>query len=145
MCDRTQSASIPLTGNGRFALSTERGAQVRNFVVASAISLGILAPTTNVELLSQSGSATAQSIEGVWKGVSVVVTGANAYTIPNRLPMMIIYTKRHYSVLAQDSDGRQLPRQAPPPSRHPANRPMRRKLPSTNTGRRWSPTQAPTN
>jgi hypothetical protein len=119
MCDRTQSASIPLTGYGRFALSTERGAQVRNFVVASAISLGILASTTNVELLSQSGSATAQSIEGVWKGVSVVVTGANAYTIPNRLPMMIIYTKRHYSVLAQDSDGRQLPRQAPPPFKTP--------------------------
>jgi len=72
---------------------------MRNFVVASAISLGLLASTTNVELLSQSGSATAQSIEGVWKGASVVVTGANAYTIPNRLPMMMIYTKRHYSVL----------------------------------------------
>ena len=92
---------------------------MRNFVVASAISLGILAPTTNVELLSQSGSATAQSIEGVWKGVSVVVTGANGYTIPNRLPMMIIYTKRHYSVLAQDSDGRQTPRPVPPPLNTP--------------------------
>ncbi len=92
---------------------------MRNFVVASAISLGLLASTTNVELLSQSGSATAQSIEGVWKGVSVVVTGANGYTIPNRLPMMIIYTKRHYSILAQDGDGRQQPRQVPPPVRTP--------------------------
>ena len=119
---------------------------MRNFVVASAISLGLLASTTNVELLSQSGSATAQSIEGVWKGASVVVTGANAYTIPNRLPMMMIYTKRHYSVLAQDSDGRQLSRDRPHRlSRHLVNRPMLRKLLSTNTGRRWSPTQAPTN
>jgi hypothetical protein len=29
--------------------------------------------------------------------------------------MMIIDTKRHYSVLAQDGDGRQLPREVPPP------------------------------
>jgi CHAT domain-containing protein/tetratricopeptide (TPR) repeat protein len=80
---------------------------------------GTSAAVANVELLSQSGSATAQSIEGVWKGVSVVVTGPNGYTIPNRLPMMIIYTKRHYSVLAQDGDGRQQPRQVPPPLRTP--------------------------
>jgi hypothetical protein len=33
--------------------------------------------------------------------------------------MMIIYTKRHYSVLAQDGDGRQLPREVPPPLKTP--------------------------
>jgi hypothetical protein len=80
--------------------------------------MGVLAFTTNVEL-SQSRPALAPSVEGVWKGVSVVVTGANAYTIPNRLPMVIIYTKRHYSVLAQDGDGRELPRQLPPPLKTP--------------------------
>jgi hypothetical protein len=78
----------------------------------------VLASTTTVGL-RQSEPAASRSIEGVWKGVSVVVTGADAYEIPNRLPMMIIYTKRHYSVLAQDSDGRQEPRPVPPPVKTP--------------------------
>jgi hypothetical protein len=77
-----------------------------------------LAFTTNVGH-GQSPSATAPPVEGVWRGVSVVITGANARTIPNRLPMMIIYTKRHYSVIAQDGDGRQLPREVPPPLKTP--------------------------
>jgi hypothetical protein len=83
---------------------------MRKFLVAMAVSLGMLAVVE-----SQSTPATPQSVEGVWKGVSVVVTGPGGYTIPNRLPMMIIYTKKHYSVLAQDADGRQTPRQVPPP------------------------------
>jgi hypothetical protein len=91
---------------------------MRKFLVAMAASVGILASIAHVAL-SQSRPATAPSIEGVWKGVSVVVTGAETYTVPNRLPMMIIYTKRHYSVLAQDGDGRQLPRQTPPPLKTP--------------------------
>jgi hypothetical protein len=77
--------------------------------------VGILASTPNVGL-SQSR---APSVEGVWRGVSVVVTGAGGYTIPNRLPMMIIYTKGHYSVLAQDGDGRQTAREVPPPLKTP--------------------------
>ena len=32
---------------------------------------------------------------------------------------MIIDTKRHYSVLAQDGDGRQQPREVPPPFKTP--------------------------
>jgi hypothetical protein len=91
---------------------------MRTFLAAVAASVGVLASTTTVAL-SQSRPATALSVEGVWKGVSVVVTGANPYTIPNRLPMMIIYTKRHYSVLAQDGDGRQIPREVPPPLQTP--------------------------
>ena len=87
-------------------------------LVAMAASMGVLAFPANVAL-SQSRPATVPSLEGVWKGVSIAVTGANAYTIPNRLPMMIIYTKQHYSVLAQDGDGRQLPRQLPPPLKTP--------------------------
>lgn len=90
---------------------------MRKFL-AAMVSVGILASATNAAL-SQSTPATAPSVEGVWKGVSVVVTGANPYTIPERLPMMVIYTKRHYSVLAQDGDGRQLPREVPPPFKTP--------------------------
>jgi len=83
---------------------------MRTLLVAIPIALGILA-----SLESQSTPVTPQSVEGVWKGISVVVTGTAGYTIANRLSMMIIYTKRHYSVLAQDGDGRQTPRQVPPP------------------------------
>ena len=91
---------------------------MRPFFAAIVASVGILASTTDLGL-SQPRPAAAPSVEGVWKGVSVVVTGADAFTIPNRLPMMIIYTKKHYSVIAQDSDGRRLPRQVPPPLKIP--------------------------
>ena len=84
-------------------------------MAASVLTLA-LSPIT---ALSQSGTATAPSIEGVWRGVSVVITGANPLTITNRLPMMVIYTKRHYSIIAQDGDGRTVPRQAPPPPATP--------------------------
>jgi len=70
---------------------------MRIFLAAMAV-VGLLASTANVGL-SQSRPATAPSVEGVWKGVSAVITGANASTIPNRLPMMIIYTKGHWRKL----------------------------------------------
>ena len=89
---------------------------MRQLLVAIAVFMAI---PPSMEGGQQSKPATALSVEGVWQGVSVSVTGADAYTIPNRLPMMIIYTKRHYSVLAQDGDGRQSPRQVPPPLKTP--------------------------
>jgi hypothetical protein len=100
------------------AWSQEGDAEMTKFLAATAVSVGILAPTTNGEH-SQLRLETTPTIEGVWKGVSVVVAGPNGYTIPNRLPAVIIYTKQHYSVLTQDSDGRQSPRQAPPPFKTP--------------------------
>jgi hypothetical protein len=89
---------------------------MRQLLVAIAV---LVAIPPSMEGVEQSEPATAVSVEGAWKGVSVSVTGADAHTIPTRLPMMIIYTKRHYSVLAQDGDGRQSPRLVPPPLKTP--------------------------
>jgi hypothetical protein len=90
---------------------------MRKCLATVSASVLILA-STNVGR-SQSTPAMAVSVQGVWKGVSVTATGDGAFTIPNRLPMMIVYTKGHYSVLAQDGDGRRLPREVPQPLKTP--------------------------
>jgi hypothetical protein len=55
-------------------------------------------------------SSPAPTLEGVWRGTVSTTTGANASTNPNRLPNIIIYTKRHYSVLSQDASVPRQPR-----------------------------------
>jgi hypothetical protein len=44
-------------------------------------------------------SSSAPSLTGVWKIVEVVMTGANAATITNPQPNLVIFTKGHYSHL----------------------------------------------
>ena len=57
-----------------------------------------------------------RSLVGVWKGTTSVTTGANASANMNRLPNIIIYTRRHYSVLSQDAS-------VPRPPRRPVEPP----------------------
>jgi len=89
---------------------------MRICLVAMA-TLGILASTADVGL---GQGAAAPSVVGVWKGLSAVTTGANASTNMNRLPMLIMYTKGYYSVVAQDSAVSRPARQAPPPPKDPS-------------------------
>ena len=61
-------------------------------------------------------------IDGVWKGASVVRTGANPATNPTRLPSIFIYKNGYYTFITQD--GGLPPRPARPvlaPARDPAN------------------------
>ncbi|HVH28753.1 MAG TPA: hypothetical protein VM818_18445 [Vicinamibacterales bacterium] len=61
-------------------------------------------------------------IDGVWKGTSVVRTGANPATNPVRLPSIFIYKNGYYTFITQD--GGLPPRPARPvltPAKDPAN------------------------
>ncbi len=61
-------------------------------------------------------------IDGVWKGTSVVRTGANPATNPTRLPSIFIYKNGYYTFVTQD--GGLPPRPARPiltPAKDPAN------------------------
>ena len=44
-------------------------------------------------------------LEGVWKIVELTTTGANASTIRNPQPSLVIFTKGHYSYLSLNSEG----------------------------------------
>jgi hypothetical protein len=78
--------------------------------------LGFLATTGDIGF-GQSGSTS--SIEGVWRGTSAVTTGANASSNMNRQPMLLIYTKGYYAVVAQDGPVPLPPRTPPPPLQTP--------------------------
>src|SRR5262245_5194581 len=60
------------------------------------------AAASSAQIVFTQGNA-APSLEGVWKGTVSVTTGAGASTNSNRQPNVIIYTKRHYSVVSQDA------------------------------------------
>jgi hypothetical protein len=62
---------------------------------ASVIALCLTIPTVG----SAQESSAAGSLEGVWKIVETVTTGANASTISNPQPSLLIFTKGHYSSL----------------------------------------------
>jgi hypothetical protein len=51
-------------------------------------------------------------IEGVWKGTSVVATGVNAASNPNRQPSIFIYKSGYYTVVRQDAGPVPLPTRA---------------------------------
>jgi hypothetical protein len=84
---------------------------VRACLLAVAI-VGIVASAAHVGLTQTVSPAAGPSLEGVWRGTISVTTGANASSNPKRLPNVIIYTKRHYSVLSQDASVPLQPRQA---------------------------------
>ena len=86
---------------------------MRKLLTSMAV-LGILVSTADVAI-GQGRTGAAPPIEGVWKGVSAVRTGANASTNPSRLPMLLIYTRGHFAVVAQDNEVAQPRRQAPAP------------------------------
>jgi hypothetical protein len=58
-------------------------------------SLCLVVPTVG----SSKKTSTAGSLEGVWKIVEMVTTGANASTITTPQPSLVIFTKGHYSFL----------------------------------------------
>jgi hypothetical protein len=91
---------------------------MRVFLIAAAAA-GIVATAADSVFTQEVRQAAAPSIEGVWEGVSIVTTGANASTNPKRLPNVHIYSKGYYSVIAQDATGARPPRQAPPPLQTP--------------------------
>lgn len=64
------------------------------------IALGLTVPTVGS---AQTGPA-ARSLEGVWKIVETVTTGANASTITNPQPNLVILTKGYYSHLMVQGD-----------------------------------------
>jgi len=44
-------------------------------------------------------SSTKKGIEGAWKVTEIVVTGADASNVPNPQPGLMIFTRKHYSVM----------------------------------------------
>jgi Lipocalin-like domain len=44
-------------------------------------------------------SSKKKPIEGAWKVTEIVVTGANASNVPNPQPGLIIFARKHYSVM----------------------------------------------
>jgi hypothetical protein len=92
---------------------------MRAFLLAASV-VGIVTSATNVAL-TQSRASPSPSLEGVWRGTISVTTGANASTNTRRLPNIIIYTRRHYSVLSQDASVPRPPRQPVDPPRDPNN------------------------
>ena len=89
---------------------------MRRLVSALAV-MGFLATTGDI---GSGQSGTTPSIEGVWRGISATTTGANASSNPKRQPMLLIYTKGYYAVVAQDAAVPLPPRQAPAPPKNPA-------------------------
>src|SRR4051812_44001904 len=65
------------------------------------------------------GQAPSPSIEGVWKGTSVIITGTNAAnSIPERQPNVVIFTKQYYSLITVAGTA---PRPVLAPPKDPAN------------------------
>ncbi|HEX6719053.1 MAG TPA: lipocalin-like domain-containing protein [Pyrinomonadaceae bacterium] len=44
-------------------------------------------------------TSTKQSIEGAWKVAAIVVTGTNASTVTNPQPGLLIFARKHYSMM----------------------------------------------
>jgi hypothetical protein len=55
-------------------------------------------------------SAQTRGVQGVWRGVEVTLTGANARTLRNLQPRLLIFMQRHYSRIDVTSEQ---PRVAP--------------------------------
>ena len=81
---------------------------MRAFVVALAV-VGIVASASQVAF-SQAKPAAVPSIEGVWRTTSVVTTGANASSDLNPPANILIFTKRHFSLVVLNN-----PRERPAP------------------------------
>jgi hypothetical protein len=66
-------------------------------VVATAVA-GLMA-LVGVPLLSQSGAASQETIQGVWRITEVTTTGPKASTNKSPQPSLYIFTARHYSLI----------------------------------------------
>jgi hypothetical protein len=75
---------------------------------------------TYTRLEAAAGGGPKSPIEGVWRGTSTVVTGANASANRNRQPNIFIYTKGYYSMLTQDGGAPARPRTVLDPPKDPA-------------------------
>jgi hypothetical protein len=64
-----------------------------------SVMLLVLVMVAPILLVAQTSKS---SVEGVWKVVEIVVTGANATTISKPLPSLYIFTKSHYSIVAEN-------------------------------------------
>src|SRR5437763_16688454 len=73
---------------------------MRAFLGAAAM-IGVMWAATDVGFTQ--GEPSKPPIEGVWKGISMVPTGANASTNPDRQPGILIFTKNYYSIVSQDA------------------------------------------
>ena len=92
---------------------------MRAFLAAAAIA-GVVASAATVAFTQAKPPAT-PSIEGVWQGTSTVVTGPSPSSNPNRQPNLIIYAKKHYSLLTQDGGVRLSRRPVLAPPKDPNN------------------------
>jgi hypothetical protein len=72
-------------------------ARVRQMYLLAAAVVGIIVATTAVGFSQAKPSA---SIQGVWKVVEIVTTGANPATNANPQPSLYIFTNRHYSLIS---------------------------------------------
>jgi hypothetical protein len=81
---------------------------------ALVIALSFAVPT----VASAPQDTAKQSLEGVWKIVELTTTGANASTIGNPQPSLVIFTKGYYSYLSVTSEG---PRPQFAPAKDPNN------------------------
>ena len=81
---------------------------MRAFLVAAAV-VGVLAASADVGFTQAKPAA--PSIEGAWRTISVVTTGANPSTNTKVPASVVIYTKKHYSIVEMNN-----PRQLPPPA-----------------------------
>jgi hypothetical protein len=59
--------------------------------------------TLAILMIIQSASAQGK-LEGVWKITEVTLTGPNARTITNPAPSLIVFTKKHYSMIYVTAD-----------------------------------------
>ena len=84
---------------------------MRAFLAAAAV-VGIIASAAVVGFTQAKPSAT-PSIEGVWRTTSVVATGANPASNTKVPASLVIYTKKHFSIVEMNNP-RQLPAPAPP-------------------------------
>lgn len=55
-------------------------------------------------LLTVQSAAAQGKLEGVWKTTEITLTGPNARTITNPQPGFIIFTKKHFSIVAISGD-----------------------------------------
>ena len=68
-------------------------------------SLIVIACMAALAVLVTVQSAAAQGkLEGVWKTTEITLTGPNARTITNPQPGFIIFTKKHFSIVAISGD-----------------------------------------
>jgi hypothetical protein len=68
--------------------------------MGKAITVFLTLFALSIAAVSQNRAVTPASLEGVWKVAEIVTTGANAATIRNPQPSVVIFTRGYYSYVS---------------------------------------------